>query len=53
MLSDVPAEDTDSMPTLEDCTYAYDDTEVSVPFISVAFSSSLTPGGGPLTVLGG
>jgi hypothetical protein len=44
MLSDVTADDTDSLPTLEDCTYEYDDTEVSVPFSSVAFSSSLTPG---------
>jgi hypothetical protein len=44
VLSDVPADDANIMPTLEVCTYEYDDTEVSVPFSSVAFSSSLTPG---------
>jgi hypothetical protein len=44
LLSDVPAEDTDNLPTLEDYTDEYDDTEVSVPFNSVAFSSLLTPG---------
>jgi hypothetical protein len=44
VLSDVPADDSDSLPTLEECTDAHDDTEVSVPFSSVAFSSSLTPG---------
>jgi hypothetical protein len=44
VLSDVPADDSDSLPTLEECTDEYDDTEVSVPFSSVAFSSSLTPG---------
>jgi hypothetical protein len=44
LLSDVTADDTDSLPTLEGCTDEYDDTEVSVPFSSVAFSSSLTPG---------
>jgi hypothetical protein len=44
LLSDVTANDTDSMPTLEDCRVEYDDTEVSVPFNIVAFSSSLTPG---------
>jgi hypothetical protein len=43
LLSDVPADDSDSLPTLEECTDEYDDTEVSVPFSSVAFSSSLTP----------
>jgi hypothetical protein len=43
LLSDVPADDADSMPTLEDCTDEYDDTEVIVPFNSVAFSSFLTP----------
>jgi hypothetical protein len=32
------------MPTLEDCTDEYDDTEVRVPFSSVAFSSSISPG---------
>jgi hypothetical protein len=44
LLSDVPADDTDSLPTLEDCIDEYDDTEVSVPFSFVAFSSSLTHG---------
>jgi hypothetical protein len=44
LLSYVPADDADSLPTLEDCTYEYDDTEVRVRF--VAFSSSLTPGRG-------
>jgi hypothetical protein len=43
LLSDVPADDADILPTLEDCTYEYDDTEVSVPFNPVAFSSSLAP----------
>jgi hypothetical protein len=42
LLSDVPADDWDSLPTLEECTDEHDDTEVSVPFSSVAFSSSLT-----------
>jgi hypothetical protein len=44
MLSDVTADDTDGLPTLEDCTDEYDDTEVSAPLRFVAFSSSLTPG---------
>jgi hypothetical protein len=44
MLRDVPADDSDSLPILEECTDEDDDTEVSVPFISVAFTSSLTPG---------
>jgi hypothetical protein len=44
LLRGVTADDTDSLPTLEDCTHAYDDIEVSVPFSFVAFSSSLTPG---------
>jgi hypothetical protein len=49
MLSDVPADDapaddTDSLPTLEDCANDYDDDEVSVPFSSVTFSSSHAPG---------
>jgi hypothetical protein len=44
LLSDVPADDSESLPTLEDCTDEYDDIEVSVPFSSVVFSSSLTPG---------
>jgi hypothetical protein len=43
-LSDVPADDSDSLPTLEECTDEYDDIEVSLPFSSVAFSSSLTHG---------
>jgi hypothetical protein len=42
--SDVPADDSASFPTLEECTDEYNDTKVSVPFSSVAFSSSLTPG---------
>jgi hypothetical protein len=44
LLSNVTANDTNSLPTLEDCTDEYDDTEVSVPLSSFAFSSSLTPG---------
>jgi hypothetical protein len=32
------------MPTMKECTNEYDDTEVSVPFGYVAFSSSLAPG---------
>jgi hypothetical protein len=44
LLSDVPADDSDSLPTLEECTDENDDTEVSIPFSSVAFSSSLTHG---------
>jgi hypothetical protein len=44
LLSDVTADDADGLPTLEDCTDEYDDTEVSVSLNSVAFSSSLTPG---------
>jgi hypothetical protein len=44
LLSDVTADDADSLPTLEDCTIEYDDTEVNVPFNSVAFSSSFTHG---------
>jgi hypothetical protein len=40
---DVPADDTDSLSTLEDCADDYDDDEVSVPFSFVAFSSSLAP----------
>jgi hypothetical protein len=43
LLSDVPIDEYDGPPTLEDCTDEYDDTEVSVPFSSVAFSSSITP----------
>jgi hypothetical protein len=37
LLSDVPADDSNIMPTLEECTDEYDDTEVSAPFSSVAF----------------
>jgi hypothetical protein len=44
LLSDVPEYDADSLPTLEDYTNEYDDTEVSVPFSSFAFSSSITHG---------
>jgi hypothetical protein len=44
MLSDVPTDDADILPTLEDCTDENDDSEVSVPLSSVAFSSSLTHG---------
>jgi hypothetical protein len=44
LLSDVTADDTESVLTLEDSTNEYDETEVSVPFSFVAFSSSLTPG---------
>jgi hypothetical protein len=44
LLNDVPADDYDILPTLENYTDGYDDTEVSVPFNSVAFSSSLTRG---------
>jgi hypothetical protein len=43
LLSDVPADDSDSLPTLEEYTDEYDDIEC-VPFGSVAFSSSLTHG---------
>jgi hypothetical protein len=44
MLSDVSTDDLDAMPTLEECTDEYDDTEVSVPFSSLALSSSLAHG---------
>jgi hypothetical protein len=37
LLSDVPTDDADAMPTLEDCTDEYGDTEVIVPFNYVAF----------------
>jgi hypothetical protein len=43
LLSDVTADDTDGLSTFEDCTDEYDDTEVSDPFSSIAFSSSLIP----------
>jgi hypothetical protein len=35
VLSDVPDNDSDGLPTLEECTDEYDDTEVSVSFNSV------------------
>jgi hypothetical protein len=41
---DAPADDTDSLPNLEECADDYDEDEVSVPFSSVAFSSSLAQG---------
>jgi hypothetical protein len=41
MMSDVSTDDVDVTPTLEECADEYDDTKVSVPFSSVAFSSSL------------
>jgi hypothetical protein len=44
LLSEVTADDPAGLPSLEDCTDEYDDTEVSVPFTCVGFSSSLTPG---------
>jgi hypothetical protein len=44
LLSDVPIDESDGLPTLEDCTDEYDDTEVSVPFSYVAFSSSIAHG---------
>jgi hypothetical protein len=44
LLSDVPTDEYGSPSTLEDCTDEYDDTEVSVPFNSVAFSSSISLG---------
>jgi hypothetical protein len=43
LLSDVPTNDTNVMPTPNKCTDEYADIEVSVPFSSVAFSSSLAP----------
>jgi hypothetical protein len=44
LLSDVPIDESDSLPTLEDCMDEHDDTEVSVPFRFVPFSSSITRG---------
>jgi hypothetical protein len=44
LLSEVTADDPAGLPTLEDYTDEYDDTEVSVLFNYVAFSSSLAPG---------
>jgi hypothetical protein len=48
MLSDVqaddaPADDADSLPTPKDFADDCDDDEMSVPFNSLAFSSSLAP----------
>jgi hypothetical protein len=42
-MSDVPIDESDSLPASEDCTDEYDDTEVSAPFSFVTFSSSITP----------
>jgi hypothetical protein len=33
-MSDVPTDDHEAMPTLEECTDEFDGTEVSAPFIS-------------------
>jgi hypothetical protein len=44
LLSDVHTDDHDVLPTLENCADGYDDTELSVPFSYVAFSSSLAHG---------
>jgi hypothetical protein len=44
LLCDVPTYDQNVLPTLEECTNEYDDTEVSVPFTYVASSSSIAPG---------
>jgi hypothetical protein len=44
LADDAPADDADSLPTLDGCADDCDDDEVSVPFNSMAFSSSLTPG---------
>jgi hypothetical protein len=44
MLSNVPTDEPDAMPTLEECTDELDDIEVTAPFTSVAFSSSIAPG---------
>jgi hypothetical protein len=44
MLSDVPTDEHDIKPSLEDCTYEYNDTEVSILFDCVAYSSSLALG---------
>jgi hypothetical protein len=44
LVSDVPTADPDVLPTLEECTDEYDDSEVSVPSTSVAFSASISPG---------
>jgi hypothetical protein len=42
LMSDVPTDESDSLPIFEDCTDEYYDTEVSVPFTSDVFSSSIT-----------
>jgi hypothetical protein len=44
LLSDVPTDDLDVLPTLEKCTDEYDDAEVIVPFTCLAFSSSIAQG---------
>jgi hypothetical protein len=44
LLSDVPADDDGNLPTLEIYNDEYDDSEVSVPSCSIAFSSSLAHG---------
>jgi hypothetical protein len=44
MLSDVPTDDTEAMPIFEECTEGYDDNEVSAPFSSFTFLSSLAHG---------
>jgi hypothetical protein len=46
LMSDVPTDDANVLPTLEECTDEYEYTEVSVPFTFVAFSSSIAPGRG-------
>jgi hypothetical protein len=43
MLSDVSPDEHDALPTLEERTDTFDDTEVSVPFTYIAFSSSIAP----------
>jgi hypothetical protein len=52
LLSKVTADDPAGLPTLEECADEYDDTEVSVPFSSAAFSSSLTQGREQLLIFG-
>jgi hypothetical protein len=44
LLSDVPTDEAKVLPTLEECTYEYDETEVIVAFSFVVFSSSLAHG---------
>jgi hypothetical protein len=44
MLSDVLTDVHDTLPTLEESTEEFNDIEVSLPFTSVAFSSSIAPG---------